>query len=574
MGAPGPVKAGSLPAESPAHIAYCFVGATAQLSIVGCSFIWKEVGNHSITVLVPMGLFLLEAFHKLKRWKLALVFATIWAILLIPTALNGVPFLYFDSENYITRPMSAVAAVVRRFGVSGPEEGTPGQATTEAEEPPSVYDHLALQEQEVAPDQVIFRGRSIHYGFFAWVGLLIGGFWGAVVLQGFVTAVVIALTARRLQFSAATVIAISAAGAILTPAGVFVGLVMPDFMAPLVVAVLALLVLDRSGVSWRERMLIAAIAVLAMISHNSHLALGLALVMIAGVGHLLGLLQHAVTLRGLMLALGAIVAAVAINVGTDQAARSLIKAEMVNRPHFSAHLLDEGGPGIAFLAAQCEAAPDRFQLCAYRDRFPLEWRHFLFDRTPGVGVFSARDIPLADSRRISAEDKTLAIAVVRDRPLEALRYALAEFLEQMVRFTVEPVPVNENALSWMRMRLPVFLATAPAAQGGNVDYHMLHIIDRITMAFALLAVGGMIVAVSLRLMRPVGTFPTARIASDRWVFGILLLCGLILNAAICGVLASPYDRFQARVIVLLPLGVACLLAAMAGRGAYIKERVA
>jgi hypothetical protein len=35
--------------------------------------------------------------------------------------------------------------------------------------------------------------------------------------------------------------------------------------------------------------------------------------------------------------------------------------------------------------------------------------------------------------------------------------------------------------------------------------------------------------------------------------GAVVLLGILANALICGVLASPYDRFQARVIWLLPL---------------------
>jgi len=34
---------------------------------------------------------------------------------------------------------------------------------------------------------------------------------------------------------------------------------------------------------------------------------------------------------------------------------------------------------------------------------------------------------------------------------------------------------------------------------------------------------------------------------------VILLLGLFLNALICGVLASPYGRFQARIIWLLPV---------------------
>ena len=41
--------------------------------------------------------------------------------------------------------------------------------------------------------------------------------------------------------------------------------------------------------------------------------------------------------------------------------------------------------------------------------------------------------------------------------------------------------------------------------------------------------------------------------SADWTFTGIVLMGVLANAIICGALASPYDRFQARVIWLVPL---------------------
>jgi hypothetical protein len=43
------------------------------------------------------------------------------------------------------------------------------------------------------------------------------------------------------------------------------------------------------------------------------------------------------------------------------------------------------------------------------------------------------------------------------------------------------------------------------------------------------------------------------VASRFWDFAGLVLAGVVLNAAVCGVLNGIYDRFQARVVWLVPL---------------------
>jgi hypothetical protein len=516
--------------------------------------------------------FLFDRLGVLRPFQVIVTFGAIWAVLLLPALLNGSPFLYYDSENYISRPMNAFGSVVHRLGVDFPKGG--GTATSvglDETEQSAAQPRPILRGEAATEDHMILRGRSIHYGIFVWAGVMLGGWWGTALLQGFLTATVILLAARRLQLRTAAAVAIAAGCALLTPAGVFVGLVMPDFLAPLTVATLALLALDPGGISARERLLLGAIAVLAMVSHTSHLALGLALVAIAGAIHAFGLLRGSITGHGVLLSLATVGLAVAISVGTDQSARRVIGVEMLNRPHLSAHLLDEGGPGIPFLDTHCTATPDLFQLCAYRNRFPVEWRRFLF-HTSGEGVFAAHDIPVADRRRISTQDRAFALAVLRDRPVETLRYATAAFLEQMRRFTVEPVPVRETSLKWMRERMPDFLAAQPAARGGNVNFAMLRVIDQFAKVVSAIALVGVFLAPAMRFAQPTPTPPASQAEADRWAFGMLLLCGLVLNAAICGILASPYDRFQARVIVLLPLAAACLLASAASRRVRTTER--
>jgi hypothetical protein len=39
----------------------------------------------------------------------------------------------------------------------------------------------------------------------------------------------------------------------------------------------------------------------------------------------------------------------------------------------------------------------------------------------------------------------------------------------------------------------------------------------------------------------------------------IIFIGVVLNAAICGVLSGPYDRYQARVIWLVPFAAALAL---------------
>jgi hypothetical protein len=47
-----------------------------------------------------------------------------------------------------------------------------------------------------------------------------------------------------------------------------------------------------------------------------------------------------------------------------------------------------------------------------------------------------------------------------------------------------------------------------------------------------------------------------------WSIALLILGGIIINAAVCGILASPWGRFQARVVWLITLLGVTVLATM------------
>jgi hypothetical protein len=72
------------------------------------------------------------------------------------------------------------------------------------------------------------------------------------------------------------------------------------------------------------------------------------------------------------------------------------------------------------------------------------------------------------------------------------------------------------------------------------------------MPVAALAVAGLGLALLFRRR--------LRIAPEAAALCLVILLALAANAAICGVFSHPVDRYQSRVVLLAPLGIALLIA--------------
>lgn len=453
-----------------------------------------------------------------------------------PALLNGAPFLYFDSTAYLSRPQKAFDVIQTLFGTAEPS--------------------LAVtQGAEAGVAGNVIGGRSIFYGGLAWVSYLFGQLWPLVIVQSALTAGVLGiLLLRVLDWSIWAAMGALIFMLLTTPLGVFTGLVMPDFLAPMTVLTLALLVFYRTRLNWAATSFVVAMLVFACLSHTSHLALATVLLVIFYVLRVFGskATRGAICGKGLVLSAVAVIATVAAHQTERQMAKRVTGSGLLERPHLTAHLVDNG-PGLTWIKAHC-GAPETFAICGFSERLPVEWRDFLFRRDMQNGVFLAKDIDAQTQRALSQEDFSFALAVLRDAPGETLSFALRELIRQMGLVQISEVPLDAVDLAEWQNALPPDLLAVQEASAIFNDPRPLMVLSRTSEVTAAISVL-VIIAISALIGGGAVTSPQSKLF---WLV-LTFLLGIVLNAAICGIAASPYPRFQARVTYLFPLAALILL---------------
>ncbi len=480
--------------------------------------------------------------------------------LMAMTLINGGVAVYYDSVVYLHRPEGflRLLSALPFTDLTTPNAG--GMAGAAAETMAGAAGALPGD----AP-RLVFSGRSMFYQMFAWTGFEIGQLWPLAAAHAFMVAYPAALVLARVLGVApgwSFILGMGALG-LLTPLGLSVGIAMPDILAGVLVLVITALMAGWGALRWWDRALLFAIATFAMVSHTSHLLLGLAL---AGALLLLPL-RNAAMWRGAALVGLACVSAVGLERVQQTLQTRHTDTLLLTHPHLVAHLVDHG-PGVAYLQRVCPEAG--FAICAHVDDLPIEWRDFLFGGSTAETRFFADATPELQ-QAISAEQFDLTRAVVRNDPVAVMDFAARAWLRQLIMFDPSGLLVPPELLTRNDGEPAPWFTPYPdwiQAQVRNLavvnESWILSALRTSTWFWTLLTLVAL------------GWFPRARhhlaARPDLLLVCTALLLGVVLNAAVCGILASPYDRFQARIIWLIPLAGLALLAAGAARPNAIKSR--
>jgi hypothetical protein len=452
-------------------------------------------------------------------------------VLLAPAAINGAPFFYYDSAAYIEVVSKAVKVLL-----AAPAPGT-------------VIPEGVRQFGVAEGDGNVLGGRSLYYGMLAYLGW-IGGIWipaavQSLTLSWLLVAHVRAVVARSWTFVAGGMAAVLA---VATSAGLFAGLVMPDIWSGLAILALALLwtpvAMPRRGAD----LAILAILSFSTLSHDSHLAL--VMVLLAGLASIGVVKPAVVSRRGIVIPASAILIGLAGQIAFSASVRVVYGQPPLARPFLTAHLV-EMGPGTRLAQETCPQSG--YALCRYRDRLPTNWIAFLFSKSSEDGVFAAADG--LTQRALSDEQGAFVLATVTAYPLETLGGLARDGVRQLWTLSVDDVPITRDQQSFLQRNFPPDLAERIERSliYGNPGFAGL--ITRGTQISTAIAALVMAIFLGLRL-RLTASDGLRRID----VIVVTCLAGVIANALICGILASPYGRFQARVTWILPMLSLLLLA--------------
>jgi hypothetical protein len=373
--------------------------------------------------------------------------------------------------------------------------------------------------------------RSAFYSLFVYItSVLSGGSAGAVVIQSGVTAWLSLLLIRcafpMLEMSSLLIImTVLALG---TTASWMASYLMPDLFAAVAILTAALLTFYRSHLSLAVKLLVALLFCGSITVHASHLPLAAGLLLIAPLISriFLGTWRGGVaTLSWLaipiVLAVGAIVTVGIVGFKTV----SLAPAS----PPFVLARAIKDGPAYRYIKEMCPR--DRFAVCAFSE--DLQPSAFWFLWAPDGAMERASPEVRHEIRR---QEMEVVWAAVRAYPLEQLRASANNLFHQLGDFALHEFWWGSLDFSNPRHPQP-----PPRESGGRAFFAAFSAIHYVVVVASVVV----LVGASLRRSEPLPREHLALI--------VFVVLGILGNDAICSIFSGPADRYQSRVIWLLPL---------------------
>jgi hypothetical protein len=385
-------------------------------------------------------------------------------------------------------------------------------------------------------------GRSALYGAFLALGIPLD-FWPNIMAQAVLTAwlVILTLRAHGLGHRPLVALLVVLVLAVLTSLPWYTAQLMPDVLVPQAVLALYLLAFRRLALRpWEVVLLCGAIA-FAIASHMGTLGL------------MLGLMSVIVGLRlvGARFARPRLVApAIAVVVGAALALFSNLA--IAGRFAFT-----PGGATIAFVRLVDDGIARRYlddkcpdstiMLCAYRDELPTDRDTWIWAEDSPLHKLGGWQNHEAEALRIITESLTLY-------PGHHLKSAFANTLEQFIRAKTGDglAPWTWHVRATVERYAPNSYARFLAArqQKEQFDFTWINTVHIPVFAISVAALPFLVGLAGTRIRKP-----TAALA-------LFVFLALLVNAAICGVFASPHDRYQSR---LAPLATFAVTIAALGR---------
>lgn len=455
---------------------------------------------------------------------IALAFAASWPVLLV-----GGPLAFSDTEFYHAAGHEAVAFVGDTVaGLHGGAE-TGGAETG------------AIGGQEPGPSQAgdgdgTADGpgalRSITFSVYMYVfgAGPFGGAFAALPIAAATLFVLLSLSRAGSSVRVTDAIVAGALCAALTTLPWFASYAMPDILAAAVILYAAALVRPVDRLSGPECLALAAIAVFAILCHYGNIALALGAVSVA---LLLRAAQSRLSRRVLLLGLGPIMAAVAINASLSIAAFGEPSIAPKRWPILLARSIADG-PARWHLEAQCDARG--YAVCELFDDYPDDFLELMWAEN---GFVSADEDLL---RRIRQEEFTILWRAFLEHPTAQI----SSFAQNAARqFTM--VGLDDHFSAQLEFSAKGHLVLAKMAHAAQID----PVRDRFDWLLKASALA------SLLMLTVFAAF--GRLNSREAEVISVVLAGLLLNAMIFGGLAIPADRFQGRVAWVLPAVLAILV---------------
>ncbi|MGE3301805.1 MAG: hypothetical protein AB7M12_01675 [Hyphomonadaceae bacterium] len=445
--------------------------------------------------------------------------------LISPILYNRVPFLFTDTGTYFQAGYRALYAMIgRRQGAS------------------------ELSDTYLA-------ARSPYYGVPLIAVDALGTIWAVVALQALAAAFALRVLAKAIAPAAAgrTFAALIAALTVGSALPLFVGFAMPDVFGGLALALAAALFVYADRLTWREMSWSWVLLVFSLTLHASHFMAALVLTPLAAAA-----IWFADPVRGRRAARlgGAALAVTALFVGLYLGLNSISKTPQRAPPFLTARVLADG-PGRIYLREACAKEPNRYRLCAFKDRRLDNGDTILWGWDKKTGVYTSSDLPTRIA--LIAEQPRFVIDVLLHKPASQAVASLANAGEQFIALGLDE-GFKIDGRYWL---------TYPP------DFYLRQVIERINgcpegakkcvarLPLQAMTVAHIAVVIAAGLYLALALAARARrewrLAEEDardwklfWLAAGLILAGLAVNAVVCGVISGPFPRYQARMAWLVP----------------------
>ncbi|MDI3468330.1 MAG: hypothetical protein OJF62_000393 [Pseudolabrys sp.] len=379
--------------------------------------------------------------------------------------------------------------------------------------------------------------RAVAYGLLLNAGSGLN-FWPVILLQSALTVWVVHLLLRAHGYGRPLVlVSVIAPMSVATTLPWLTAILLTDIFCGLSVIALYLIVLRPQHLASTERIGLVALIAFGVATHSATFAVVGGLMICAVIARLA--IRRTIPLA----ALGSGAAAVALGALLVFAADFAVSGQWAWTPggfalSFGRMLQD--GIVTRYLDEHC---PDpQLRLCAHRAELPLDadrffWASDVFDK---LGRFAG----------LGKEMETIALRSVAAYPWMQVKSAAADTAEQIVA-----VHTGEGVIAplWhtqgiMKRYTPWVVPQMSAArqQRGALSFTA---INRLHYPLALLALAALPLIVLLR----------RKAFADNRDLAVVVLLAVLGNAAVCGIVADPHDRYGARIVWLASLTVAMVI---------------
>jgi len=504
-----------------------------------------------------------QAELKQRMRNLAAVIVVALA-LLWPAFVNGEPFYMPDTSSYIRGADGAIHELMGVKSVWSGELQKRFAVPTAADPPATAQVSTAPPAQLPAEPEVVLKGRSIYYGAFLYLAQLPGNFWAMAVFQSLLCAIAIIMTIAQLRNSLGretrlvTAITAGLALAVLTPVGYFADYLMPDVLGGLALLAAGHLVIFWDRATQLSRLFWFVLLAFALISHTANILLiaGLAAVSVIGMAF-----RMPASRRGFAVVGVALFIAVLGQFAFAWGVRHATGAAPVRPPFLAARIIEDG-PGYDYLRERCPEV--RLIYCRVLGFRIRESDSLLWSADPREGIFQA--LPPNEQREAAQEQNGFVLAVLKEHPIEILASSARAFFQQLGYFKLESFNYTGLNNLYFRQKLPEpFLERAQQSKAYQ-DRMPVVFVEWATVVSVLAALAAIFWTVRKILRREKRLNSVA-------AFLLLLIVGILINAAICGAFSTPRGRYQMRLIWVLPLAALATSRVRVGRAAQSESVV-